>query len=161
MPLPPLPVLQPLPMSSPMPQVKALLLLQPLLLLMPLFLLLLPPAGMIHGLGLLLLLLLTRGYLEGARTSGLSESSSSRPQEPHSPLVQGPADDFSPDLSPASIIRHPIFHCGPITGNSDCSTKEVHSETYYDFPAFAADSELRDSMRLMQRYSLENFMTPR
>ena len=95
-----------------------------------------------------------------AQTSGPSESSSSRPQKPHSLPVQGPADDFSLDLSPASIILCPIFHCGPITGNSDCSTMEVHSETYYDFPAFAADPELRDSMRLVQRYSLEHFMTP-
>ena len=99
--------------------------------------------------------------LKRARTSGLGESSSSRPQEPHSPPVQGPADDFSPDLPPTSIIRRPIFHCGPIIGNSDCNTKEVHSETYYDFPAFAIDPELRDSMRLVQRYSLEHFMTPR
>ena len=95
-----------------------------------------------------------------ARTLNSGESSSSRPQKPHSPPVQGPADDLPPDLSPASIIRHPFFHRGPITGNSDCSTREVHYETYYDFPAFAVDPELRDSMRLVQRYSLEPFMTP-
>ena len=98
---------------------------------------------------------------KSARTSGPGESSSSRPQEPHSPPVQGPADDIVPDLSPASIIRRPFFHCGPITGNSDCSTREVHCETYYDFPSFTTDPELRDSMRLVQRYSLEPFMTPR
>ena len=85
-----------------------------------------------------------------ARTSNLGESSSSRPLEPHSPHVQGPIDDLPPDMSPASIIRHPFFHSGPITGNSDCSTREVHCETYYDFPAFVADPELRDSMRLVQ-----------
>ena len=57
----------PLPLSvlSPLPQVRALLLLQPLLLLMPMFLLLLPPTGMIHGLGLLLHLLLTCGHPGG------------------------------------------------------------------------------------------------
>ena len=44
---------------------RALLLLQPLLLLMPLFLLLQPPAGMIHGLGLLRHLLLTRDHPRG------------------------------------------------------------------------------------------------
>ena len=38
---------------------------------------------------------------------------------------------------------------------------EVHCETYYDFPNFAADPELKDSMRLVQRYSLDPFMTPR
>ena len=96
-----------------------------------------------------------------ARTSDPGESSSSRPHEPHSPPVQGPVDDLPPDLSPASIIHRPFFHCGPITGNLDCSTREVHYETYYDFPAFAADPELKDSMKLVQRYSLEPFMTPR
>ena len=34
----------------------------------------------------------------------------------------------------------------------------MHNETYYDFLAFAL--ELRDSMRLVQRYFLEPFMTP-
>ena len=95
-----------------------------------------------------------------ARTSGPGESSSSRPQESHSPPIQGPFDNLPPDLSPAFIIRRPFFHCGPITGNSDCSTREVHCEIYYDFPSFATDPELRDSMRLVQRYSLEPFMTP-
>ena len=96
-----------------------------------------------------------------ARTWGSGESSCSRPQEPYSPPVQGLADDIPPDLSPASIIQRPSFHCGPITGNSNCSTREVHYETYYDFPAFAANPKLRDSMRFVQQYSLEPFMTPR
>ena len=96
-----------------------------------------------------------------ARTSNPDESSNSRPQEPHSPLVQGPADDLPLDLSPTSIIRCPFFHRDPIISNLDCSTREVHCETYYDFPAFAADSELRDSMRLVQRYSMDPFITPR
>ena len=133
---------------------------------MPLFLLLLPPTSMIHGLGLLLHLLLTRGHPGGphpsnrAQTLSPGKSSNLRPQEPHSRLIHRPADNFSPDLSPASILRRPIFHCGPIIGNSDCSTREVHSETYYDFSAFAANPKLRDSMRLVQRHSLEPFMTP-
>ena len=37
----------------------------------------------------------------------------------------------------------------------------MHSETYYDLPAFADDPELKESMRLVQRYSLEPFITPR
>ena len=37
----------------------------------------------------------------------------------------------------------------------------MHSEVYYDLPAFAEDPELINSMRLVQRYSLEPFMTPR
>ena len=63
-------------------------------------------------------------------------------------------------MSPASIIRCPFFHRGPITSNSNCSTRKVHCETSYDFLAFVANPELRDSMRLVQRYSLEPFMTP-
>ena len=37
----------------------------------------------------------------------------------------------------------------------------MHTEIYYDLPAFAEDSELRDLMLLVQRYSLEPFMIPR
>ena len=37
----------------------------------------------------------------------------------------------------------------------------MHSEIYYDLPAFAEDLEFRDSLRLGQRYSLKPFMTPR
>ena len=95
-----------------------------------------------------------------ARTLDPSESSTSRSQEPHSPHVQGLVDDLPPHLSPASIIRRPLFHCGPIIGNLDCSTRELHCETYYDRPAFTADPKLRDSMKSVQRYSLEAFMTP-
>ena len=95
-----------------------------------------------------------------ARTSGPGESSSSQAQEPLSPPVQELAADFPLDLSPASIIRRPIFHRGPITGNLDCSAKELHDETFYDIPAAAALPEFRDSMRLVQQYSLEPFMTP-
>ena len=65
------------------------------------------------------------------------------------------------DLSPASIIRRPYFHYSPIPGNADCSERDFHNEIYYDFPAFFEDPKLRDSMRLVQRYSLEPFMTPR
>ena len=96
-----------------------------------------------------------------ARTSSPGESYSSRDQEPLSPPVQEPTTNFPLDLSPASIIRRPIFHRGPITRNSDCSAKELHDETFYDIPATAALPDFKDSMRLMQRYSLEPFMTHR
>ena len=102
-----------------------------------------------------------RFYTRRAGATDSSESSSSSSHEPQSLHIQGPADDLPSDLSPASIIQRPLFHYGPITGNSDCSTKEVHCEIYYDVPAFAADPRLRDSMRRVQRYSLEAFMTPR
>ena len=59
------------------------------------------------------------------------------------------------------MIRRPIFHCDPIPKNSDWLAKEIHSEFYYDLPALVANPELRDSMRLMHRYSLEPFTAPR
>ena len=59
------------------------------------------------------------------------------------------------------MIRMPFFHYGLITGNSDCIGKDIHNEHFYDLPAFATLLELRDSMRLMQRYHLEPFMTQR
>ena len=94
-------------------------------------------------------------------TSDPGESSSSKPQKPPSPPNQGSVGDPPFNLSPASIIRRPYFHYDPIVGNSDCSTRDLHSEFYYDLSAFATDLELIDSMRLVQRYSLEPFMTPR
>ena len=93
-----------------------------------------------------------------ARTSGPGESSSSRPLEPQSPPTQGLDGDLLLDLSPASIIRR---HYSPIPRNADFSGRDVHDEVQYDLPAFAKDPELRDLMLLVQRYSLEPFMTPR
>ena len=96
-----------------------------------------------------------------ARTSDPGESSNSKPPEPQSPPTHGPAGDLPPDLSPVSIIWRPYFHYSPIPGNTDCSERDVHVEIYYDLPAFAEDPELRDLMPLVQRYSMELFMTPR
>ena len=76
-----------------------------------------------------------------ARTSGPRESSSSRPEPSQSSAAQSPARS-SPQLSPASRIRHPLFHCDPIPGNVDCRAKNFHGESYYDIPALAADPRL-------------------
>ena len=95
------------------------------------------------------------------RTSGLGESSSSRPQEPKSPTNQSSSRALPMDLSPASIIRRPYLHCSPILGNTDCNARDLHDEVHYDLLAFFEDPELHDSMRLVQRYSVEPFMTPR
>ena len=95
-----------------------------------------------------------------ARTSGPGESSRSRSEPPQSPPHPS-HDAASPQLSPASRIRRPIFHCDPIPGNSNCRAKEIHLDFYYDLPALAADPGLRDSMRLVHRYSLESFTTSR
>ena len=96
-----------------------------------------------------------------ARTSGPGESSSSRPQEPQSPPHQGLARAPPLDLSPASIIRQPLFYYNPIPRNADCSGRDLHDEVHYDLLALAEDPELRDSMLLVQRYSLKPFMTLR
>ena len=94
-----------------------------------------------------------------ARTSSPGESSTLRPRALPSPPYQGIAG--APDLSPASIIRRPYFHFSPIPGNVDCSGRDLHGEVYYNLPAFSEDSELRDSMLIVQRYHLEPFMTSR
>ena len=92
-----------------------------------------------------------------ARTSGPGESSRSRPELSPPPADQG----SSPQLSPASRIRRPMFTCDPIPGNVDLRARDFHGEPYYDIPVLTADHLFRDSMRLMRQYSLLPFMTPR
>ena len=91
-----------------------------------------------------------------ARTSGSGESSRSRPE----PSPQSPTRS-SPQLSLALRIMRPLFHCDPIPGNVDCHAKDFHRESYYDISTLVANPRFRDSMRLVQRYSLLPFMTPR
>ena len=94
-------------------------------------------------------------------TSSLGESSSSKPQDPHFLPHLGLAGAPPLDLSPASIIRRPLFHYNLIPGNADCNERDLDDEVYYDLSSFSADLEFRDSMLLVKRYSLEPFMTPR
>ena len=92
-----------------------------------------------------------------ARTSGLGESSRSRP-EPTTP----PTDESSsPQLSPASRIRRPMFSCDPIPGNVNLRARDFHGEPYYDIPVLTADQRFRDSMWLIRQYLLLPFMTRR
>ena len=58
-----------------------------------------------------------------ARTSGPGESSSSRP--PSSPVAAAAEKTHSPQLSPASRIRRPMFVGYPILGNAD-----IHSRPF-------------------------------
>ena len=91
------------------------------------------------------------------RTSGPGESSRFRPE-----LSPPPADQsLSPQLSPASRIRRPMFSYDMITGNINLRARDIHMESYYDIPALTASQRFRDSMRLIQRFSLLLFMTPR
>ena len=75
-----------------------------------------------------------------AQTSGLGESSTSRPRAPPSSPYQSIAG--APDLSPPSIIRRPYFPCNLIPGNVDCRGRDFHGEVYYDLLAFFVDPEL-------------------
>ena len=93
-----------------------------------------------------------------ARTSGPGESSSSRP--PPSPVAAAEATS-SPQLSPASRIRRPMFVGHPIPGNADLHSRPFQQESFYDFPRLMADPRYQESMRLIDRYSLLPFMTPR
>ena len=94
-----------------------------------------------------------------ARTSGPGESSSSRPQP--SPSTSAAEATSSPQLSPASRIRRPLFDGTPIPGNVGLHAIDFHGESYYDVPTLTADPRFRDSMRLITHYSLLPFMTPR
>ena len=94
-----------------------------------------------------------------ALTSGPSESSSSRPQP--SPATSAAETTSSPHLSPASKIRRPLFVGNPILGNVRLHRREFHQESYYDVPELMVDPRFRDSMRLIEHYSLLPFMRPR
>ena len=92
-----------------------------------------------------------------ARTSGPGESSSSRPK----PSPSTAAATSSLQLSPASRIMRPLFVRHPIPGNVRLHYREFNGESYYDVPALMADPRFRDSIRLIEHYSLLLFMTPR
>ena len=94
-----------------------------------------------------------------ACTAGLGESSSSRPQP--SPVTLAVEATSSPQLSPASRIRRPLFVGNPIPRNARLHRRPFHQESYYDVPALRADPRYRESMRLIEDYSLLPFMTPR
>ena len=92
-----------------------------------------------------------------ARTSGPGESSRSRLEPSPPPTDEG----SSPQLSPASRIKHPMFTRDPIPSNVDLRANDFHGEPFYDVPALTTDPRFRDSMRLITQYSLLPFMTPR
>ena len=93
-----------------------------------------------------------------ARTLGPGESSSSRSEPTPSSAAE---ETSSPQLSPASRIRRPLFVGYPIPRNVRLYSRDFHGESYYDVPALTADPRFRDSMRLIEHYSLLPFMTPR
>ena len=92
-----------------------------------------------------------------ARTSGPGESSSSWPE----PSPSAAEATSSPQLSPTSRIMRLLFVGHPIPGNVRLHRREFHGESYYDVSMLMADPRFRDSMRLIEHYSLLPFMTPR
>ena len=94
-----------------------------------------------------------------ACTSGPGKSSSSRPQP--SPVTSAAEATSSPQLSPASKIKRPLFVGNPLPRNVRLHRRDFHQESFYDVPALRADPRFRDSMRLIEDYSLLAFMTPR
>ena len=62
-----------------------------------------------------------------ARTSGPGESSSSRPEPTPSPAVE---ETSSPQLSPASRIRRPLFVGTPIPEKIGLHARDFHGESY-------------------------------
>ena len=54
-----------------------------------------------------------------------------------------------------------MFVGNPILGNVRLHRRAFHQESYYDVPTLRADPRFRDSMRLIEDYSLLPFMTPR
>ena len=92
-----------------------------------------------------------------ARTSGPGESSSSRP--PPSQIASATEATSSPQLSAPSWIRRPMFVGNPIQGNARLHRRPFQQESYYDVPGLRADPRYRESMRLIEEYSLLPFMT--
>ena len=55
----------------------------------------------------------------------------------------------------------PLFIGHPIPGNVGLHSRDFHGESYYDVPTLMDDPRFRDSMRLIEHYSLLPFMMPR
>ena len=77
-----------------------------------------------------------------------------------SPSTPAAEETSSPQLSPASRIRRPLFVGTPIPRNVGLHARYFHGESFYDVPALTANPRFRDSMRLITYYSLLPFMTP-
>ncbi|RVW76335.1 hypothetical protein CK203_049838 [Vitis vinifera] len=88
----------------------------------------------------------------------------SGPGEPsHAPQSEPPTEEprIPVDITPETLIRRPMIVGPPIEGNLDCRDRSFHSETYFDTEALRQQPELRDSFRLLQRYHMEDLLTPR
>nr|CAN82875.1 hypothetical protein VITISV_035364 [Vitis vinifera] len=88
----------------------------------------------------------------------------SGPGEPsHAPQAEPSTEEprIPVEITPETVIRRPMIAGPPIEGNLDCRDRSFHSETYFDIEALRQQPELRDSFRLLQRYHMEDLLTPR
>nr|CAN69416.1 hypothetical protein VITISV_026853 [Vitis vinifera] len=88
----------------------------------------------------------------------------SGPGEPsHAPPAEPPIEEprIPVEINPETLIRRPMIAGPPIEGNLDCRDRSFHSETYFDIETLRQQLELRDSFRLLQRYHMEDLLTPR
>ena len=110
--------------------------------------------------------------------SPVPQRRSKGPGPPSGPVLQAQVSHPHLDLSrlqPRQQQRRPhrlsyhlplgsrgfLFVGHPIPGNVALHSRDFHGESYDDVPALMADHRFRDSMRLIEHYSLLPFMTPR
>ena len=146
---------------------RALLLLLLLLHPLPLFLLLLHLVSMIHGLGLLRHLLLIRGHPGGLHLQprpGLQTQARHLVRGPRSPIRHLSRDQLmtSPRICLLLLLSSvPSSIAAPLQAIQIEVPRKCTARHIMIFQLLLQNPELRDSMRLVQQYSLEPFMTSR
>ena len=87
---------------------------------------------------------------------------SSKPLAEPQPSQPPPMESQIPScMTPEVLIRRPMVAQPPIEGNLDCRARSFHSELCFDTTTFRLQPQLRDSFHLLQRYHMEQLLTPR
>ena len=81
-----------------------------------------------------------------------------KPQPSQTPTKES---QIPSSMTPEVVIKCPMVTQPPIEGNLDCRVMSFHSELCFDIATFRIQPELRESFRLLQRYSMEHLLTPR
>ncbi|RVW74937.1 hypothetical protein CK203_049924 [Vitis vinifera] len=87
------------------------------------------------------------------RISGLGESSRAPPSPPASTI---PGSSHL-----AEVLKRPMIAGPPLPGNTDIRDRPFHDEICMEHETLRLLPELEESYRLLQRYHIEPFMTPR
>ncbi|KAL6338146.1 hypothetical protein AAG906_012842 [Vitis piasezkii] len=87
------------------------------------------------------------------RISGPGESSRAPPSPPASTIPS------SSHL--AEVLKRPMIAGPPLLGNTDIRDRPFHEEICMEHETLRLLPELEESYRLLQRYHIEPFMTPR